>query len=104
MRRLIPFLALAIVLTGCAGSDDDAAPTTTESPATTTSAPTTTQPPETTVAATTPETTSPAGNDATAAFEPIPATPPAVFDSFTSSLVISMGFDDTAIEVNSEGS
>lgn len=108
MRRLIPFLALAIALTACGGSDNNAAPSTTTSTAAPTSttepAPTTTVEPATTSPETSaPTTTQTPGNDAAAAFAVLPATPPAVFDSFTASLVISMGFDDTAIEVDSQG-
>ena len=110
MRRFIPFLVLAVALTACSGSDDDAAQsaTTTTSAPTTTIAPTTTTEPATTTTTSPPTTSAPAttqapDSDTEAVFEPIPATPPAVFDSFTSTLVIGMGFDDTAIDVTSEG-
>ena len=104
MRRLISFLALAVALTACSGSDSDSAQSTTQPAPTTTAAPTTTQPPETTSAPTTTETTRAPGNDQSAAFEPIPATPPAVFDSFVGELSVMMTLADTEFEVTSEGS
>lgn len=112
MRRLVPLVALVIALSACSGSaetpNDDAAaitaPSTTAPPATTalpTTAPPTTAPPTTTTAA--PETTS-TPDDEPGAFESIPGTPPAVFDTFTSRMVVVMQLDDTQLQVTSEGS
>jgi hypothetical protein len=111
MRRLIPLVALAIALTACSGSGETTTDTAAATvPPSTTAAPTaTTAPAPTTTTAVPTSTTAAPGTTATAddeptAFEPIAGTPPAVFDTFTSRMVVSMRLDDTEFEVISEGS
>lgn len=100
MRRLIPLLTPAAALAACGGSDNNTAQSTmpstnAETTTTTTAAPQTT----TNVAADEPE---PSGQ-ATDFFEPLPGSPPAVFDSFASTAEIIMGFGEIEIAVTGEG-
>ena len=62
---------------------------------TTTEAPTTEAPETTTTSAA-------IGNGS--GFDVLPATPPAVFDTFVSTMTIQMGFDDQVFEVTGDGS
>ncbi|MDJ0925948.1 MAG: hypothetical protein QNJ77_15460 [Acidimicrobiia bacterium] len=109
MRRFIPLVLIVLVIAACTASDGDDEAIAAETTAADTSAPettaaettttTTTEAPTTTTGASTPDEPGNGG----AAFEPLPGTPPAVFDSFVSTLTVSMGFDDAAIEVTGEG-
>lgn len=133
MRRFTPLLAISFALAACGGAavDSAAAPATSapEPPATTvsTSQPVETTgaetaPVETTIAATTTTaapvpTTTPATTDAHAVttttsgsapaedarFETLAHTPPAVFDSYVSTMSVTMGFDDAVFGITGDG-
>jgi len=98
MYRITLLLVLALAAAACSGTT---APTTTGAPeSASTAATTTTSTPTTTTAAPT-TTTAPA--TAGDPFETAAGTPPAVFDSFTATMVISMNLGDVAIEASTEG-
>jgi hypothetical protein len=92
MRRIILVLALSFALAACAGTDRD-------QPAIGAS----TAPPSTTAAPSTTTTEAVVTTTAPLAFEPIPATPPAAFESFTAQLTMEMVLDDITLEMTGEG-
>ena len=102
MRHLIPPVALVKAIGARSGSsetstDDSAAttpPHTFAAPTTKTATPTVAL----TTTRTAPETTETPDHEA-AAFEPIPGTPPSVFDAFASPMVALMRLEDTEFEV-----
>lgn len=108
MRRVIPLVALLLAITACGGDEDSSAADETSTPpeTTATEAPTTTAAPTATAAPTTtaPEdTTTTGGTTGDSPFDVGEATPPAVFDSFVSTMVVTLGFDDQAMELSSDG-
>jgi hypothetical protein len=94
MRRLLPILLVLVAACGDSGAVTPAAPTATVAETTTTTPPTTT-----TTVAQDPEPI----EQTTDSFEPIPGSPPAVFDSFTSTAEIVMGFGEVEISVAGSG-
>mgnify|MGYP001819891897 CR=1 FL=1 len=103
MRHTMLVLSLSLLVAACSanGSEDAAAPPGTEPPSTTeapgaTSAP----PPETTTTTATTTTTTTTGRPA---FDPVPATPPAAFESFAAQLTMEMVLDDITLEMTGEG-
>ena len=91
MRRFALTLAATLLLTACSGGVG-----TTVAPAN--EAPTTTS---TTLAA---KLVEPGGaNQAAPAFDTVPGTPPAAFDSFHATIAVSMDFDGAALEITGEG-
>ncbi len=93
MRRLFPLFCLVLITAACSdsGSSD------------TTAATTATAPPTTVTTTTSAAPSSSGGSVQDSAFEPIAGTPPAVFETFTSTATITMGFDDANIEVVGAG-
>ena len=100
MKRL-PLLILLLLLAAC--SDEPAATTTTAEPTTTeaTAAPEQEANPESTTTTQAPITTSAPSTEL--AFDALPGTPPAAFDSYAAEMTMSMAFGEVGIDVTTDG-